>query len=159
MHLLPHLECEINSDRSQEEIYRILESVTDSRKIMFSTDAEFVGQVHPFDFRIVPKIQWHYHRNSFLPVIRGIVKEEGNGTVIDIKMRMSLLARVFLTVWFGMLCFFALIGILGIIVGGVKESMIFLYAAAMIMFGQLLVRKSFDAPAKRAAKRLGKLLS
>ena len=38
MRLLPHLECEIRSDRSAEEIHRILESVTDSRKITFSTD-------------------------------------------------------------------------------------------------------------------------
>ena len=157
MRLLPHLECEIRSDRSAEEIHRILESVTDSRKITFSTDAEFVGEIEPFAFQIVPTLRYQYYRNSFLPVIRGNVKEWENGTIVDIKMRMNLLVCVFLSVWFGMLFLFSLIGIL-VIITGVEESTIFLFSFGMIMLGQLLVRRAFGGPAKKAARRLEELL-
>lgn len=158
MRLLPHLECEIRSDRSAEEIHRILESVTDSRKITFSTDAEFAGEIEPFAFQIVPTLRYQYYRNSFLPVIRGNVKEWENGTIVDIKMSMNLLVCVFLSVWFGMLFLFSLIGILVIITGGVEESTIFLFSFGMIMLGQLLVRRAFGGPAKKAARRLEELL-
>ncbi|HBA68015.1 MAG TPA: hypothetical protein DCZ40_01480, partial [Lachnospiraceae bacterium] len=87
IHLLPHSEERIISEKTPEDIYIILKSVTDSRKAVLSTNAEFMGQVQPFDFRIVPKVNY---RNSFLSVLIGNIMEKEEGTVIDITFRMPM---------------------------------------------------------------------
>ncbi len=158
IHLLPDLEYRIHSEKSPEEITMALKSVTDSEKSIFGREkkAEFVGEVYPFGFKIVSHISY---RNSFLPVIEGKVKVEENTSVIVIKMRLHLLVRVFLSIWFGMAFFFLLFGILDTMISGMMESSrLLISSGGLIILGQLISRAGFYIPARKAMERLENLL-
>ena len=123
---------------------------------MFSrSHAEFVGEVHPLAFKIIGNINY---RNSFVPVIKGGIKETEDGAVIDMEMRLSLFVRIFLASWFGMSGFFFLIGILCIIVNGKKDILLSVVSGCFIIAGQLMARCGFYIPAKKLIWRLEQLL-
>lgn len=155
--ILPYIEYEIHSEKSPNEIHTILKSVTDLRKFAFFPEGEFVGQVYPMGFKIVPKPPY-FVRNSFLPVIRGRVWEGGNGTAILMKMGLNLFVRIFLLVFFGMHAFCLMLGLFSILIGkGSAGATIFLFSLVSILFLQLLMRRSFHTSAKKAVERLEEL--
>ncbi|MDE6925494.1 MAG: hypothetical protein K2P59_09600 [Acetatifactor sp.] len=155
IHLLPHSAKRIISEKTPEDIYIILKSVTDSRKAVLSTNAEFVGLVQPFDFRIVPKINY---RNSFLPVLIGNITEKEEGTVIDITFHMPVFMQIFLIIWYGMACFLFLCGILAVFTGGAEQTAFILVPSGFIVLGQVLSRCCFYGPEKKSFNRLKELL-
>lgn len=152
IHLLPYLEEQINSKKTPEVIYMILQSITGSVKGALSVNAEFIGQVHPFDFRIVPNFKY---KNSFLPIITGKITESDEGSTIDIVLRMHIFIRIFLTLWFGIVYFCFLCGIFALFAG---EVTLVLALLGFIIFSQVLMRCGFYGPAKKAIKRLKELL-
>lgn len=154
VHLLPHLEKQIKTKKTPEDICMILEPITDSGKIMFSSNAEFAGQIHPRGFQIVPRIQY---RNSFLPVLTGKITEGEGETVIDITAQMHMLTRVYMIIWFGMASFIFLCGIIAVVAGGFEKVVLILVSFGFIAFGQLLMRGGFYGPAGKALKRLKEL--
>ena len=156
IHLLPYIEERINSKKTPEDVYMIMKSVTDSREIVPSTSAEFIGQVHPLDFRIVPNINY---RNSFLPTVVGSMTENEEGTTIDITFQMHILTRILLVFWYGMACFLFLCGILAVLTGGLEKITVILVSLGFIVCGQILMRCGFYGPAKKALKRLKELLT
>ena len=157
IHLLPYLEEQIDSGKTPEEICMILKSVTDSRMFVFAVNAnvEFFGQVHPLDFRIVPRINY---RNSFLPVLAGNMTEKEGGTTIGITLQMQMVTRIFLAVWNSMACFYFLCGILAVFTGDMEQISSILVPLGFIIFGQALPRCCFYGPAKKALERLRVLL-
>lgn len=156
IHLLPYLEEQIISKKAPEDVYMILNSVTDSRKVFLSADAEFIGQVNPLDFKIVPKINY---RNSFLPVLTGdMTKNAAGGTTLDITLQMHLLTRIFMSFWFGMVGFCFLSGTLAVFTGVLEEITPIFVLLGFIISGQILVRCGFNSPARKALKRLKELL-
>lgn len=155
IHLLPQLKEQINSKRTPEEIYKILKSVTDSRKVVFSTNAEFTGQVRPLDFRIVPKINYI---NSFLPIVTGYVMENDGGTTIDLTLQMHILTRIYLICWCGMACFIFVCGTIAVFTGGLEKITLILASLGLIIFSQVLIRCGFCGPARNVLKRLKELL-
>lgn len=103
MHILPYIEYQITSSKSPEEIADILQSVTDSdNTFLCHSSKEFLGAVRPNGFKIVSNINY---RNSFLPVIKGTVHQNGTSSIINIKMQLSLMIRIFLYFWLGTLIF------------------------------------------------------
>lgn len=154
-HLFPYIEERINSNKNPEDIFMILKSVTDSREVVLSTSAEFIGQVHPLDFKIAPNLNY---RNSFLPIAAGKMTEKDGGTTIEITLQMHILTRIFLLIWFGMACFFFLCGILVVLTGGVEKITLILISLGFIVCGQVLMRCSFYSPARKVLKRLKELL-
>ena len=70
IHIFPHLEYSIDSTKTPEDIYTILNSVTAPKKMLFHypDNIEFMGEVNPSDFKIVIKPK-PYVKNSFIPVI------------------------------------------------------------------------------------------
>lgn len=155
IHLLPHLEDQINSKKTPEEVYMILKSVTDSRKDAFFTNAEFTGQVQPLDFRIVPKLNY---RNSFLPIVTGYVMENDGGTTIDLTLQMHILTRIYLICWCGMACFIFVCGTIAVFTGGLEKITLILASLGLIIFSQVLIRCGFCGPARKVLKRLKELL-
>lgn len=157
IHILPRFDDRIVSDKSPEELFLILNSVTDTRKTAFSisSNAEFIGKMTPPNFKIVsiPKI---YRRNSFLPVIEGTICIEGDRTVIGLRFHLHWFVRIFLTIWFGMAGFSFLVGLLLVLTEGNVEFM--LTAALFVLLGQALVRSAFYIPAWKTAARLRELL-
>ena len=154
-HLFLHLEERINSKKTPEDIYMILKSVTDSEITLFSSNAEFFGQVHPLDFRIIPRIN---HINSFRPIIAGSITEDERGTIIDMKAKMHILTSIFLVCWFGMACFFFLCGINAVFIGGFEKIALVLVPLSFIVFGQISMRSGFYGPTQKAFKILKELL-
>lgn len=155
IHLFPYLEEQINSEKSPEDIYMVLKSVTDSRKTVLFTNEEFIGQVYPLGFRIYPKVNG---RNSFRPILTGKMTKNERGTTIDITLQMHIITRVFLLIWFGMVCFFFLCGILVVFTGGLEGITLILVSLGFVIFGQILMRCGFYGSAGKALKRLRELL-
>lgn len=153
-HIFPHSEERIYSEKTPEDIYMILKSTTDSPKAACPSGAEFVGQVCPRDFRIVPKINY---RNSFLPVLTGKLTEIQGKTVIDIKARMHILTRIILTIWFVMAYFSFSWGIILLFTGSSGKTTLALWSLGFIIGGQTLIRCCFYVPAQKAFKTLKKL--
>lgn len=157
IHILPYLEHTIHTRKSPQEIHDILQSVTSPKKNWFSsTPGEFIGRVDSYDFKIMSNI--HY-RNSFLPVIKGAVKKGEGAYVVALKMQLHPLTYIFLIIWFGILGFSVLIGLLHLITSGITDIEVILVPSGMIVFGQILSRCGFYFPKKKAIKRLEELLS
>lgn len=154
IHLLPYMEERIRSEKTPEEIAVILKSVTESGRF-FLTDAEFRGQIHSFDFRIIPHV--HY-RNSFLPTLAGNMTERNGGTDIVVTLRMHILTRIFLTFWFGMACFGFLWGIFAAFTGALEKAVLIFASLGFMAVSQILMRCGFYGPAGKALKRLKELL-
>jgi hypothetical protein len=68
----------------------------------------FVGAVEGSSFKIVRRI---YHRNAFLPRIRGAVIEASGGSAVDLRMSVSPAVLGFLLVWFAIMGRFASIAL------------------------------------------------
>lgn len=68
----------------------------------------FVGRVEGSSFKIVRRI---YHRNAYLPRIRGAVIDASGGSEIDLRMSVSPVVVGFLLVWFAVMGTFASIGL------------------------------------------------
>ena len=91
IHLFPYRKVQINSSKFREVICTALQSATDSRNFLLSTDAKYTGQVYPSHFKICPRK--NDNRNYFLPVINstitGTITEKEEGCVIDVVMQVD----------------------------------------------------------------------
>ena len=159
IHIFPRLEYSIDSTKSPENIYTILNSVTAPKKMLFSypDNIEFIGEVNPSGFKIVSKPK-PYVRNSFIPVILGTIRTGRGLIVIDIKMRLYLFVQIFLTIWFGGAGLGVLAGLLAVFTEGMNGVPILFATIALFAFGEALARIGFYFPAKNAIKRLEELL-
>lgn len=155
IHLWPYLEEQIDSGKTLRDIRMILQSVTDSRKIAFSVNNEFFGQVYPLGFRITPRLNY---RNSFVPVLTGKMTEKEEGTTVEIILQIHILTRIFLTVWNGIACIIFLCAILALFTGGPEQISIMIVSVGLLLFGQVFPRCGFYGPAKKALERLKELL-
>lgn len=155
IHLLPHIEEQIDSEKTPEDICMILQSVTDTRKAGLFINNEFFGQVYPLGFRITPRLNY---RNSFVPVLTGNMTEKEGGTTIEIVLQMHIFTRIFLIVWNVMAWFIFLRSIPAVFTGGLEQISIILVPLGFIIFGQVFPRFCFYGPAKKALERLKELL-
>ena len=158
MKILPSLNYSFTTDKTPEEIYADLNSVTKSPKveIFHRVDGEFIGKVSISGFRIRSNIKY---RNSFLPIIKGSVKAGENGSEVIIKMRMHPFVSVFLTIWLGGVFFAFFMGILYAFVEGIFPALpILLTTIIMIAFEQILTKLAFFIPARKSVQRIRELL-
>lgn len=158
IHFFPCLRERIDTGKTCEEIYGILNSVTDSRKFIWIPNAEFTGTVSPTGFRI---IFYSGFRNSFSPLLAGTVSKKEEGSVIEIVLQLHLAVRIFITVWSGGVFLFFLLGVLNVLadfVDGSKGVILILISTVMIAGSQLMMRVCFYGPARMAIERLRELL-
>lgn len=88
-------EFTIQTNKSEEDIARILEEkLIASKKI---PKAPFRGTFDNDSFKVTRKI---IYRNSFLPVVRGVLINTPSGVKIEVKMNMYLFIRIFMAFWF-----------------------------------------------------------
>lgn len=96
IHLFPYRKVQINSSKSREDIFTVLQSATDSRNFLLSTDAKYTGQVYSSHFKICPRK--NDNRNYFLPVInsaiKGTITEREEGCAIDVVMQVDIAIRI-----------------------------------------------------------------
>lgn len=159
IHLFPYGEEQIISGKTGEEIYTILNSVTDSRKFIWFPNAEFTGKVSPFCFTITPARKGY--RNSFLPCLTGTISERAEGSVVDIVLQIHIGVRIFMTIWSSGVFLFFLCGVLDVFMGfidGSEGKILILIPAVMIALSQLMMRLCFYCLARRALERLNELI-
>ena len=155
MLLFPSLRDRITSPHSPDEVCGLLQGMTESRYISFSTNCEFIGKADTSGFSIRPYIQG---RNSFLPVIKGRVLPAGGGSEIVVRMGLYLSVKLLMSVWFGGGGFFFLCGLAAGIVDGFENAwQLTAISAGMFATGQILMRASFLHSARKAQKRLREL--
>ena len=148
LHLFPYLEGRIDSGQTPESLYMVLKAVTGS-------GGEFIGQIHPLGFRIMPKAHW---RNSFLPIATGDIRENEGRVTVAVTFRMHILTRIFLAFWFGLSGFGLLCGIPAAITIGLKGTAFILTPLGFMALGWVFIGCCFYGPARKALKRLEKLL-
>lgn len=158
MAFLPSLACSFWTDRTPEDVRFLLKSVTVQRKwSVFPPDrGTFIGEIADYEFKIIPVLSY---RNSFVPVIKGLIRPDGRGTRIFITMKLHGAVTAFCTVWFGFVLFFMPFGVLLVSAEGFLQALpILLGPAAMFLGGQALVRFGFGRPAEQSRKKLMELL-
>ncbi|MEP6794119.1 MAG: hypothetical protein ABJB16_07325 [Saprospiraceae bacterium] len=102
MNLLPFKNFSFSSKLNASEITDRLLAITEAEKfirIPLFNDAEtkmYEGQITDQNFSIRRLIKY---RNSFLPRIKGEIKAVGNGTRIDVRMRLHVVIIIFVIFW------------------------------------------------------------
>ena len=146
------MEYSIKSSKSKSEIIQILKNNTSEKRSVFyrNYDEFFNGKISEDSFKIQRNISY---RNSFLPVIIGIIKETENGSQISIKMRLNLFVTGFMTFWFSFVIVFCLM------MPFIKfDFPIFLVPYLMLAFGILLVIIPNKIETRKAKEKLEELL-
>lgn len=160
LHFLPHMEFTIDSDKTPEEVRRIMEAETKIREGWFflsSVDKDFIGEVEETTFEIEPKLPDCVYDN-FAPVILGQIWTQGDRTEVDIRMRLRWDAFAFCMVWFGMSGLYFAVCVLALIAGTPDAWKGIAAAAGIFLLGQILARGGFYIPARMARRKLMKLL-
>lgn len=168
MLILPSLDCDFLSGRTEEEIRVILRAVTSPGwrgcvgKKFYEGDPgtgksrEFIGEIHERGFQVTPNL---WYRNSFSPVITGRTEKSGEGSRVFLRMRMHPFVCAFSIFWLFWVFLAFLCGILYAIVDGFFSALPLLgVSAGMIGAGQILMRVGFLVPAKKSVQRIRELL-
>jgi hypothetical protein len=111
--------------------------------------------------RVLGRIMGLPYRNSFQPVIVGLIEPAAGGTIIHLKMRLHAFVAAFMTIWFGFL--FVFIGLVlwaglrdgfgpAVVRGGRQDGAegALAVAGGMLLFASLLVNVSFWMEVKKA---------
>ena len=157
MFLIPFERLTIETPLSPEEVrQRLAEVIEPGRgfKSFSQNHKAYQGELKEHQFEVTRII--HY-RNSFLPVIKGEIRQDLGGSVIDIKMSPHIFVIVFMMLWFG----FA--GTIFLVVAGVAlvsfwqssgEDISMLAGiyipAGFLIFGYLLVMGGFKFEAVKS---------
>jgi hypothetical protein len=104
--LLPYQKFTLQSHlRSDEVIQRLNAVIKPPRKWSLNPfnkgDGKFQGEVTGSRFQIIRDIAY---RNSFLPMVRGVVTPSAEGSTIKVVIRMNVLVIAFMLLWLGGVC-------------------------------------------------------
>lgn len=152
MNLFPTLKSDLVSSKNSTEVYVSLKTITIRKQDYYGEDVDFFGTVDKQKFKIYPKISY---RNSFLPIIEGVITDSENGSVIHVNMRLHRFVNVFVTIW-SVLLLIILVSVLlfGNISGSGNILLFALIILGMLAFMQVLMRLCFYIPAKKALNKL-----
>lgn len=90
--------------------------VTQRLSRALQTHEEFLGKVVNQGFKIWRNHDYAHNRNTFAPILYGVIRADGDGSRIDGHFQLNPVMRLFLLVWF---------------VGSTVMAVIFLIAAAL----------------------------
>lgn len=152
LHFFPYLREQISSGKSREDIYMILYSALEQRKLFLSLDVECAGEVYPAHFKI--RLRKKYYRNSFVPVITGTVTEKEEGCVIDAVMQIDIAVRIGMLVWFGFLLVVFSALFISCFISGFDNMRFLAVPFFMMVCGQIMMRCCFYGPARKALEEL-----
>lgn len=117
----------------------------------------FSGTLGEDDFRLTPLISG---RNAWLPVLRGTITEEADGTCrVEIDARPCWFTRLFMTIWYGGLGAMAVMLALSVKPPSIPALLLALLLALpipglMALFGFFLGHFAFWIPARKAKQTL-----
>lgn len=152
--LLPKRHVSINSSKSVEEIIRTLRSMTDEANSVYKINNRnllFFGTVDAPEF-VIYNMPIEMARN-FLIEIRGNLVNDVDSVRIDLDLRPVRFIRVFTILWISFVSLFFVLSFF--LFQDITPKII---AAAMFVFGFLLVNLCFIFHANRAQKILFEVL-
>ncbi len=128
--------------------------------ILFYTDEgkPYLGKLRDNRFELSRYIRF---RNSFLPVIKGRVNPDVNGSIIMVTMRVSICVIIFMSVWFGGIIYGFFSGLVKIIQSGKWATTNFEGIAiflGFLLFGYLLTMVGFKYESMKSEDFLTDLL-
>jgi hypothetical protein len=143
----------------QEVAERLREVAAPGRRLrLFRSSAgekDFQGTVSDREFRITRVIDY---RNSFLPVVRGLIEDAPDGARIEVSMRLHPAVFGFVLLWFGLLTS-TLVLIVGIAAVEQTFSPFFLVPLGIFVVGYALMTGGFKVESRRSRERLDAILS
>jgi hypothetical protein len=154
---LPFERFAIETPLVPAEVAERLRHATRSRSLFRAgpTDGKpFIGSVSDSEFRIVRAINY---RNSFLPVVRGRIKQTVDGTRVEVSMRLAGFVFAFMCFWLGFVALF----FLGFLVASLSRHQLtwfVLFPLGMFVFGSVLTVGAFKLEAGRSRECLESLL-
>lgn len=160
--LLPFERFTLHSNlRPDDILYRLRENVEPERTFRFRGFL-FSGNGKPYEgsvnqngtFSIKRLINY---RNSFLPVIEGVVEHEGRGSRVKVKMRLNTFVLVFIAIWLGVVGIVSIAMLIGALNSGILDRGTFI-PLGMFLFGAVMTVLAFKFESTRSKKDLAELL-
>lgn len=159
IHFLPYWKFTIDSDKSPEEVHRIMEAETKIREgwfCHFSVNEDFIGVVEKTSFEVEMKLPDGVYDN-FAPMIVGQIQPQGSGARVNIHMRLRWNAFAVCTVGIGVTGAVLVICLLDLIMGSFDAWKGIAGAAGICLFLQAMVWIGFYLPARIAKRKLERL--
>lgn len=160
MKYLPFENITYKTQLDADEILKRLSEIIEPKKTirmkgMFGSNDHkpYEGRIRKNTFSINRIIAY---RNSFLPTIKGIIKEDANGTKVNVKIRLHEVAMVFMFIWFGGVGIALLFFLAGMFNDQNFEPLI-LIPFLMLIFGYVLVTGGFKYESIKSKKYLAQL--
>lgn len=143
--LLAHLQNEIEAEKS----FRIGTQRTSYSK-------PYIGKISHTTFELKRAISY---RNSFLPIIKGEIKDDISGSKIEVKMVLHNFVKVFMCIWLGGF-FLASLGTLYALLyhNGLKEAPFIFIPFVMLFAGVAMAVLGFKTESKKSITDLEELL-
>ncbi len=152
MKYLPFEHIIYKTKLNEEELLLRLESIIEEKKIfrfrLFNNNESkpYEGQVEGNTFKISRIINY---RNSFLPVITGMVEKSFDHSTITVKMRLNLFVLIFLIVWFS-ITLFGSFALTIKFLSDMKFDPMYLIPFGMLIFGYLIAILPFKFESKKS---------
>jgi len=111
----------------------------------------FMGTVNSKRFRL-DRIT--LYRNSFKPELLGTVIGEGDSTVVTVEMKVHMIVRIIMTIWFVIICLFVVGATIALLFGDRAKVPIWpiLLFGGMAVGGWYLVKQAFHYECEKADK-------
>ena len=155
---LPFERFAIESPLAAAQVVCRLRDATESRRLFSGRptlgEKTFIGSVTEGEFRITRAISY---QNSFLPIVRGRIEQVGEGTRVEISMRLSPLVLAFMCFWLAFAALF-FVGFLAASLSRHQLTGFVLIPLGMFVFGSVLTVGGFKLEARRAREQLESLL-
>ncbi|AIF54140.1 hypothetical protein [Pelosinus sp. UFO1] len=85
-------QVKIITNRNPDEAIKLLKSHIDGNSSLFE------GYINGYKFDMYKRLE-KFNRNSFVPVIKGAIREHWQGSEINVVIRLNLLVIIFMVLW------------------------------------------------------------
>lgn len=162
--ILPFEKLIYRSNLTKEELLAHLQNEIEAEKSFgfgannFSYSKPYIGKIYNNTFEIKRAINY---RNSFLPIIKGEIQNDINGSKINVKMNLVEIVKIFMILWLGGV-FIACLATLYTLIftnGLNSEGGFFMFIPFfMLGIGILMVYFGFKTESKKSTKDLEEIL-
>ena len=160
MSILPHEDYQLITSLPEEEVVELISGQIEPQQTWRLAQFRSNKNQKPYEgvitgniFKIIRIIRY---RNSFLPMISGTIKQQGESTRIHIEMKIMPLATLFITLLIGVIL---IMGISFLFIGLHDRSFLPAIAVPVIMFGMgyFMVYWGFKLESAKSKKFLREL--
>lgn len=162
--ILPFEALVYHSKLNKEELIAHLQNEIEAEKSFsfgaksFSYSKPYIGNIYNDRFEIKRAITY---RNSFLPVIKGTIKNDLSGSKINVKMNLIDFVKVFMIIWLGGVSMGCIASAYSLFFGynTNSETGFFMFIPfIMLLFGIAMVCFGFKTESKKSITDLEEIL-